>query len=142
MSYGRFMGTVHEDGAKRMAGRWDSDPQTTRIISACSEGIRTGRWSRDYVDAIGQIQWGGPSKWPRHQVAAFARLHYFLMKGAASMLCVDLGMVPYADAERNANTRALRSLPEPFRLTLTGCSATQIRMGGWNGVNQFSLCSP
>jgi hypothetical protein len=108
------MGTVHEDAALALAEEWDSEPDGAAIISNCVEGLRTGRWSREYLDAIGQLHRGGPSRWPRHQVAAFAMMHHYLMAGLAADVWINVGSTPYPDAEREANASALASLPVPF----------------------------
>ena len=108
------MGTVHEDAALALAEEWDSEPDGTAIISNCVEGLRTGRWSREYLDAIGQLHRVGPSRWPRHQVAAFAMMHHYLMSGIVADVWIHVGRTPYPDAEREANALALAKLPAPF----------------------------
>lgn len=108
------MGSIHVDAAIRAAKEWDADPRTVTIIPTCLAGLRTGRWDRDYLEAIGQLQWGGPSKWPRHQVAAFAIMHQYLMTGLAAEAGIYLGVTPYPDADRESNALALEDLPKPF----------------------------
>jgi hypothetical protein len=108
------MGTLHEDTAKRLAMEWDSDPVEAGFIPMHVEGLRTGHWSRDYLDAVGQVHRVGPSMWPRHQVAAFAMLNFWLMKGLVAQVEISVGRTPYPDAERDANAAALANLPEPF----------------------------
>jgi hypothetical protein len=98
----------------RAAEEWDSDSERAAIIPTCIEGIRTGRWDRDYLDAVGQLHRGGPSSWPRHQVAAFASIHKVLMLGKAASAQIEVGHIPLPDAERDANASALRDLPMPF----------------------------
>lgn len=98
----------------RQVEEWDSDPETAKIIPGCIEGLRTGRWSRDYLDAVGQLHWGGPSQWPRHQVAAFAHMHAYLESGLAAQVAIHVGRAPCRDAERDANASALANLPSPF----------------------------
>ena len=108
------MGSLHIDAAIRTAQKWDADPRTSRIIPDCMDGIRTGRWDRDYLDAVGQLSWGGPSKWLPHEVAAFAVMHRNLMIGLISQVEIEVGAVPFPDAERQANASALEDLPNPF----------------------------
>jgi hypothetical protein len=108
------MASLHINAAMMLTKEWDSDPKTAEYMPYCTAGIRTGRWDRDYLDAVGQIQWGGPSKWPRHEVAAFAKMHYHLMMGTASKAGIKVSFTPFPDAERDANASVLKHLPAPF----------------------------
>jgi hypothetical protein len=108
------MGTVHENAALQWVKEWDSDPESAAIIPTYAEGLRTGRWSRDYLDTIGQLHRVGPSRWPRHQVAAFVLMHSYLMSGLVAQVEINVGRTPYPDAERDANASALANLPTPF----------------------------
>lgn len=122
------MGSLHEDLALRTAREWDS--RGSSIIPEGIERIRTGSWNRDYLDAVGQLPWGGPSKWPHHQVGAFAWIHIQLMSGRAADVIIDVGHTPFPDAERDANATVLTELPEPFiaHVDKTQCNAGQ---DGW-----------
>jgi hypothetical protein len=124
------MGTVHEDAALRLVEEWDSDPEGAAIIPKYAEGLRTGRWCRDYIDAIGQLHRIGPSRWPRHQVAAFVLMHHYLMSGFAAQVEIYVGRTPCPDVERDANASALANLPVPFvaRVDRTQQNADQ---DGW-----------
>lgn len=114
LSYGLHMGTLHEDTFLEGVKEWDSDPEKAAIIPIYTEGLRTGRWPRDYLDAIGQIYRIGPSRWPRHQVAAFAQMHGYLMSGLVAQVEINVGRTPYPDVERDSNALALANLPTPF----------------------------
>lgn len=109
------MAYLHVAVAEAAAKEWDSDPVRAAIIPTCTEGIRTGRFPMGYLDAIGQLHRGGPSRWPRPQVAAFALIHRALMSGDAAETVIEVGLTPFRDAERQANATALEDLlPEPF----------------------------
>jgi hypothetical protein len=118
-SYGPPMGTVHEDAALALLEEWDSDPEGVAILPIYVEGLRTGRWARDYLDAIGQLHRVEPFRWPRHQVAAFALMHHYLMSGLAASVQINVDGTPYPDAERDANASALADLPAPFTAHLS-----------------------
>jgi hypothetical protein len=136
------MGSLHIDAARRLADELDSDPKTAAIIPECIHGIRTGRWNRDYLDAVGQLALGGPSKWPRHEVAAFSRLHSHLMTGAVSEVEIEVGVAPFPDAKRDANASVLQHLPPPFSAYVdrVQCNDDQ---DGWLEWNQpISLTRP
>ena len=113
------MGTVHEDAALALLEEWDSDPEGVAILPIYVEGLRTGRWARDYLDAIGQLHRVEPFRWPRHQVAAFALMHHYLMSGLAASVQINVDGTPYPDAERDANASALADLPAPFTAHLS-----------------------
>jgi hypothetical protein len=123
-----FMGRLHVDVAMKAARRWDS--RGASIIPECMERIRTGCWDRDYLDAVGQLPWGGPSKWPRHQVAAFARIHIALMSGEVADVLIDVGYTPFPDVERDANAAALTGLPGPF-IAHVDKTQTNADQDGW-----------
>jgi hypothetical protein len=104
--------------ARKTAAEWTAHPVFHDVIPMCVQGLQTGLWDREYADAIGQMHALGPSRWPTEQVAAFAKIHRYLMTGAVSQVGVQVGMAPFPDAERDANAAVLCSLPPPFRAWL------------------------
>jgi hypothetical protein len=106
------MSTIHEDAAEEALREWQNDPDGCEILGAYAGGLRTGRWSAEYLDKIGQQD--GRTGWPLAQVVAFAQVHDMLMAGEALVTDVATAGTPHPDRDRYANADGLAGLPGPF----------------------------
>jgi len=108
------MGILHIDVAHRLHERWAADPATADLVPYLHDGLRTGRWDREYLDTVGQMHDRGPSRWPPEQVAAFGWVNYMVMRGEITQIRIATGACPFPDKERALNQQILDTLVEPF----------------------------
>jgi len=106
--------TVHLSVAKAILDRLMSDPAGIKAFHTAHQGLRSGRWSHEYVDSIGQHGVRARSSWPMEQVAAFAEVHGMIARGTVAMVPVGTDGPPNRDDQREANAAALADLPDPF----------------------------
>jgi hypothetical protein len=106
--------TAHEFSARAILDQMMSDPAGAQVLQTAYAGLRDGRWSEEYMDAIGQHGVRARTGWPMEQVAAFARVHGMVAAGDVAMVPVSTDGPPHADGEREANAAALSNLPHPF----------------------------
>lgn len=106
--------TVHISAARTALDRMMSEPAGVKAVHSVHQGLRTGRWSKEYVDSIGQHGVRSATSWPMEQVAAFAEIHAMITSGLVAMVPVSTGAPPRRDVDREANAAALANLPHPF----------------------------
>jgi hypothetical protein len=106
--------TVHAATATTMLDRMMTDPRGMQALHSTHQGLRAGRWSKEYMDAIGQCGVRARTSWPMEQVAAFAQVHSMVTRGLVVMVPVGTGGKPGKDDQREANAAALAHLPHPF----------------------------
>lgn len=106
--------TVHISTADHMLDHMMSELEGQRALHATHQGLRDGRWSEEYIDAIGQHGVRSRSGWPMAQVAAFAVVHGMIVAGDVAMVPVSTDGPPCRDSDRAANVAALSNLPHPF----------------------------
>ena len=108
------MTTVHEDAATDALRDFLSTEDGAKAFSVCTAGLRTGRWSQGYVNAIGQTHWHDPARWPLDQIYSFMMVHSRIMDGEIGKVQISAHGEPSADRERAINQAALENLPGPF----------------------------
>lgn len=85
------MGTMHEDVALDQAKDWLKDPEGQKALINIFEGFMEGRWSQEYIRAIGQDYRLEPRQWPIEQICSFALMHSYLMEGILRSVQIGVG---------------------------------------------------
>ncbi|GHC72270.1 hypothetical protein GCM10007079_05370 [Nocardiopsis terrae] len=109
---------MHEDVALDQAKDWLKDPEGQKALINIFEGFMEGRWSQEYIRAIGQDYRLEPRQWPIEQICSFALMHSYLMEGILRSVQIGVGETPSGDRYRVENSDALSNLPRPFRATV------------------------
>jgi hypothetical protein len=109
------MASSHEFAATKMFDNLMSTPEGALFYQQVYAGLRDGRWSEEYMDAIGQHNRRPPASWPQDQVAVFGFIHASVASGEIAMVPVPTSERPSHDADRQGNAAALASLPHPFK---------------------------
>ena len=106
--------TLHEDLAIEHMHKMMSSPEGVGLVYDYYTGIR-GRWSRDYVDMLGQHHvHSSVATWPLDQIWSFGWLHTAIETGRVGFIRVRTGGTPHSDKMRKINADMLAILPEPF----------------------------
>lgn len=108
------MTTVHQEAAEQAALGSATDPEGAAALRDFRDGLKTGRWSLSYVNAIGQDYRLDPDRWPLAQIYAFMRVHSMLMDGEIAQVQISTDGGPVADENRTENQRRLNDLLGPF----------------------------
>lgn len=108
------MSTVHEEAATDALREFLSTEDGARAFSIYTSGLRTKRWSTDYVNAIGQTHWHQPERWPLEQIYSFMMVHSMIMEGDVGKVQISANGEPSADRERATNQAGLHDLLGPF----------------------------
>ncbi|MFJ8955245.1 hypothetical protein ACIRL3_46155 [Streptomyces sp. NPDC102384] len=109
------MGTAHEKAARVMLDDMLRDPDAASELARVRQHLATpGKYSPEFVAAVGQIFRLTPAHWPAHQAACFLKVHFGVLAGRYARLTVEVGRQPAADAQRASNAEALDDLPRPF----------------------------
>jgi hypothetical protein len=108
------MGSVHESAAQKMFNELMETPDGALTYQIVHAGLRDGRWSERYMDAIGQHGVRSRTSWPQNQVAAFGFVHLSVVRGEVALVPVSTLGTPRRDSCREENAAALANLPHPF----------------------------
>lgn len=125
------MTTVHEEAAEAGFREFMSTEDGAKALQIYFSGLKEGRWSSDYVDAIGQHAWLKPTQWPMKQVYAFMMVHAMLMDGEVGQVQISTHGGPAADREREQNQRSISDLLGPFVATVDPDQKTSGYGDGW-----------
>lgn len=108
------MSTVHEIAAQNLCEKVLAKPGGVSLITSFVQGLKEGRWSTPYIDAIGQSFRGSPRTWDPAQIIAFMETHSRICRGAVAQCVIGIGKQPLRDNARIENQVILADLPHPF----------------------------
>jgi len=106
--------TVHERAAQNLCDKVLAEPGGASLIVGFVQGLKEGRWSAPYIDAIGQSFRGGPRTWDPAQIIAFMETHSRICQGKIAQCVIGIGKQPLRDSARQENQATLADLPHPF----------------------------